>query len=773
MKNAANPGFSRKCALGRFGSLALLALCASQAAEARAQPGTTAGTTGDDRGTAAEPYVDRLIGGGTLQASVTEDSGKGRKSGGNIRSLTVELGGSRISPRSRITGVDTSQLDSVQKEAGISVSGRYQTQNFGTLGVDAQLRRGSQGGPLGSSSSNDWNGSVTLTSRELPLGDGWLADSALGTVTTPMIALVRRQTRFYLPVSPIMGAALTVNGYRKVSPAQSSNDPVPYTSVNLSVGEPGLLGGLRLSNFTGLSGLAISGGGQVELSPHWSAGVQAIAVEDTRDPYAVILQTGPFAYSVPKVSTQGMFGTLAFVEGNMRVQANAIWSNRTGSSAVPDIFSRDGNAAGALVDASLRSGRTVHSGGIYYFDPNLTWGTSAVLNNAYGAYYRLSSSTQRWRWTINLDAVDSVDGNGSSGVIVNGDLRRQLTFTTSVGLNSSLRVANGKTSTQVLGFVDFSTGLGTSRAEAGWGHDSVLDLYRVGFDQNWSLPAFFPAGSRLSTQVSYEHRRQSGASPDVQNGRLSEKDNSYGVAISAGAAPLPGVSLDATVAYNSNATSSATSIYGPLDSTGGPLGVLSSQQGEAFSATIVATARLSSNWSLSASYTDSTSNLTTRYGLPVFGSSPLGLTQGQVDELQRSSFHLRAGYLTLRYSVSAGRPQGALGMRQFPVGGVGNLEGRVFLDANDNRVREPSEAGVPGVVVILDGIQAVRTDQAGHYRFESVIDGMHRITVNTDALPLPWIVEADDKRGTGQPFSAITEIEVRSTRVLDIAASRE
>jgi hypothetical protein len=112
-------------------------------------------------------------------------------------------------------------------------------------------------------------------------------------------------------------------------------------------------------------------------------------------------------------------------------------------------------------------------------------------------------------------------------------------------------------------------------------------------------------------------------------------------------------------------------------------------------------------------------------------------------------------------------------LRQFPVGGTGNLEGRVFLDANDNRVREPSEPGVPGIVVILDGIQAVRTDQAGYYRFEGIIDGAHSITLNADTLPLPWFIESDDKHGSGMPFTATVDVGVRSSTRLDIAARRE
>ena len=569
MGDTVNPVL-RKCIRCGHDVLAILAVCTSFPAKANSEPASTS----DEQPTSPESYVDRLIDGGNLEPTITTDGEHGHNTKGNVRSLVIEMGGSRISPKSSITGVDTSQIDRVQEEAGISVSGRYQTENYGLLSIDAQLRRGSKSGPFGSSASDTWNGSVALSSRDLPLGDGWLVDSALGAVTTPMIALIRRQTRFYLPASPIMGGAVTFNGYRKFSKGQPSIDPEPFARINLAIGEPGLLGGLRLSDFTGLSGLSMAGGGQIELSSRWSAGVQAIAVKNTRDPYAVILQAAPSADAVPTVSSQGAFGTLAFSDGNVRVQANAIWSNRSSSNAGDDVFGRDKAGAGGLIDASYRNGRTVHSGGLYFFDPGLTWGTSAVLNNAYGAYYRLSSSSQRWRWTINLDAVDSVDGTGSSGVIMNADLRRKLTFSTSIGLNSSLRIANGQTSTQLLGFVDFATGLGASRAEAGWSHDPVSDLYRIGFDQNWSLPASLPAGSRFSTQVSYEHRSQSGESPYLLDGRLAEKADSFGVAISAGATPFLGIGLDATVAYNSNATSSATSIYGPLDSTGGALGIL-------------------------------------------------------------------------------------------------------------------------------------------------------------------------------------------------------
>lgn len=748
--------------------LALLSLGLSLPGSARADatdaPRARSGST---------PYVDRLIGDGKLEplTSVSEETATNTK--GNVRSLIVELGGSVISPRSSITGIDTSALDRVQREAGISVSGRYQTDNFGLLGFDAQLRRGSNSGPFGSTSVDSWSGSATLTSHDLPLGGGWLVDGALGTTSTPTIALVRQQTRFYLPASPILGGAVVLNGYRKTTPSQPGSEAKPFTTFNLSVGEPGLLGGLRLSDFTGLSGLAISGGGQIDLSSQWSAGMQAIAVRDTVDPYAVILQSTPSSSSKARVSSQGALGTIAFADNGFKIQANAIWTNRSGPNIVTDPLGAVRTAGGGWIDASYRSGRTYQSGGLYYFGPGLSWGTSALINNAYGGYYRLSTSSQRWRWTLNLDAADSVDGSSASGVVVNADARRKLNFTTSVGVNSTVRIANGQTSTQLLGYVEFPTRLGSSRAEAGWIHDAFSNLYRFDFNQNWSLPAWMPSGSRLSTQASYQRMRQSSNSPYLLDASSAQRSNSFGAAVSAGATPFSGINFDATIAYNSNGNSSASSVYGPVDSTGGALGILSSQQGQAFSATIVANVRLSSQWSLTASYTDTTSSLTSTYGLVGIYSSPLGLTPAQAIAAQRSSYHLRAGYLTLRYSVSAGRPRGMLGLREYPVGGTGVLEGHVYLDTNSNHDREPSEKGAPGIVVILDGIQAVRTDQSGYYRFDAVSDGPHRVTLNVDALPLPWVIEADDKRQTGAPYFASVNVGVRSTTNLDIAAQKE
>lgn len=751
------PSGRRRCAL-------LLLTAVGLAPGGAAHAGTT---PAEDDG---ESYADRLIADGDLEPITSIIRDKPSVTRGNPRSLNVELGGSRIVPRTSITGVDTARLDRVQEEVGVSVSGRYQTDNYGMIGLDAQLYRGIRSGPFGSPAGSDWSGSATLTSRGLPLGDGLTADSALGVVSTPPIDLMRRQSRFFLPTAPVRGGAVTLNAYRRLTPAQAAQEPSPYASLHLAIGQPGLLGGMRLSDFTQLSGLSIAGGGQIDVDPGVKIGFQAITLKDARDPYAVIFQPDENGSGQARYSSSAALGTVALAAGNLRLQANGIWSRRADSGGRNDSMEINDTAGGVWLDGNLRSGRTVHTGGVYYFEPRLMWGGAALLNNAYGGYYRLSASSQRWRWTVNLDAVDSVDGLATSGVIASVDARRKLSFDTSLGVNAIARVANGQTTLQLLGFIDFPTDLGTSRAEAGWSRDPVADIYRIGFNQSWALGAWLPAGSHLSTQVALDHRRQSEVLPDLPDVAMGEKSTSFAAAVSFGATPRSWFNLDATLAYNSNA-SSAVGAYGPFIGPANSAMLFSSRRGEAFSATVGAALQLSSTLSLTASYSDTTSSLTSRFGLPDLGQlPPFGIA---ADDARRSTFRLRAGYLTVRYSIASGQRNGRLGAREYPVGGTGNLEGHVYLDANDSRSREPSEAGVSGIVLILDGIQAVKTDSAGRYRFEGISDGPHRITLNVDALPLPWAIEADDKRGTGESYVADIDVGVRSTVRLDIAAARQ
>ena len=92
--------------------------------------------------------------------------------------------------------------------------------------------------------------------------------------------------------------------------------------------------------------------------------------------------------------------------------------------------------------------------------------------------------------------------------------------------------------------------------------------------------------------------------------------------------------------------------------------------------------------------------------------------------------------LVLRYEQSAGRASAPLGGA---IGtGAGSLSGSVYFDADANGRREASEAGVPGVTVILDRRFVARTDAQGRYEFPAVAAGEHVIEVSSDNVPLPW-----------------------------------
>ncbi len=80
------------------------------------------------------------------------------------------------------------------------------------------------------------------------------------------------------------------------------------------------------------------------------------------------------------------------------------------------------------------------------------------------------------------------------------------------------------------------------------------------------------------------------------------------------------------------------------------------------------------------------------------------------------------------YFVSV--PAGGGGVDPPPCEGLLNsISGYVYLDANNNGVRDAGEAGLAGVTIILDGPvqRTVVTDPDGSYRFEDLPDGVYEI----------------------------------------------
>jgi hypothetical protein len=748
---------------------------------AHAQTSKTSAASADRA--ALTTYTDRLIRNGDLAALTQESEDDRSGTTGHARSLIIEASVAQILPSSNTSGGLVDANSQAQNEFGVVVMGRYQTDNYGLLGLDASVRFASaQSGLAGKASARD--ALVTLSTRDFPLGGGLMADGSVGQVIESTIPLARDQSRFFLPISPLLGASLILRKLRPLDQNSSPDDPDVSSTLNLTIGEPGTLSGLHLRNFSQLGGILVTGGGQVTISPGISAGIQAILVNNTASPFAVQPQLGDDATSTNSTLTsQGVMASANFTGDNLRIQGNAIWTNLTeaGQAGIPNTVvgasaanGITGSARGAWIDGFYRSGKQSHAAGIYYFGPNLYWGTSTLVNNAYGAYYRFASSSQRWRWQFSLDGTGSVDGRTPSGGIASANVRRQVNFTTSVGISGTVRVANGTTASQLSVYSDFVSKLGSSRAELGWSQDANTQNYHLSATQAWKLPNWLPTGARLSTQFSYDHIVQTTVSTSSTLSQPAGRSNNFGIAVSAAADIFADVSIDGTIAYNTSASSSA-SIYGPIDATGVVSGNLVSQHGQAFSANLSVTARLSSRLSLWATLSDTSTSLYARYGLYQAVTSPLGLTAEQIARQQKSTLRLVAGYLTLRYSLSAGRMTGTLGRRAFAGSGSGNLAGTVFLDANSDSRKEPGEPGVAGIIVILDGIQATRTNTSGSYHFQNIAEGTHSVTVISDSLPLPWAIKNPGDPATvdvAREYQVNVEIGVRSDKTLDIAATR-
>jgi hypothetical protein len=162
--------------------------------------------------------------------------------------------------------------------------------------------------------------------------------------------------------------------------------------------------------------------------------------------------------------------------------------------------------------------------------------------------------------------------------------------------------------------------------------------------------------------------------------------------------------------------------------------------------------RINQQWTLSLNANE---NRGTAYRLPVLDplAPPLPAIPARSD---------RGIYVILRYQDRAGSSVVPLGGAAGQ--GAGTLAGRLFLDANENGVFEPSEQTAANVTVLLDGRFSTRTDSQGRFNFFAVAAGDHAIMVMPDNLPLPWTIE-EKKR------FAVT-VKTREASFVDIGATR-
>ena len=214
-------------------------------------------------------------------------------------------------------------------------------------------------------------------------------------------------------------------------------------------------------------------------------------------------------------------------------------------------------------------------------------------------------------------------------------------------------------------------------------------------------------------------------------GEVHVDDGALGFKLAGGGDLLRNLSWDGSI--SSNASNGASTTRGAY-------------------ANIGVTARLSSHWSMTASYFDNRNE--NRNLLPIAPLIPVPDTS----PVTRS----RAVFLSVRYEERAGTLSVPLGGA--PGGGAGSITGVLFLDANDNGMRDASEQGAPNVTVLLDGRFTTRTDSQGRYEFPLVSSGPHVVSVVPDNLPLPWVVGGNAQR--------VVTVRTRETATLDVEITR-
>jgi hypothetical protein len=116
----------------------------------------------------------------------------------------------------------------------------------------------------------------------------------------------------------------------------------------------------------------------------------------------------------------------------------------------------------------------------------------------------------------------------------------------------------------------------------------------------------------------------------------------------------------------------------------------------------------------------------------------------------------------VRYDWRAGAPTAPLGGGHGA--GAGRISGVLFLDDNDNGRQDAGETGAPGVVVLLNGRFAARTDAAGRFEFASVVAGNHSLSVVPDNLPLAWTVPLDTRYDLRVGVRGQTRVELPARR---------
>jgi SdrD B-like domain len=570
----------------------------------------------------------------------------------------------------------------------IGLGGFLDTPNHGALSVNANLV--GQRTDVAGLNAVTRGSTFRIDQRGLPLGDGWFANHSAGDINTGSTLLGRGLGRVALPTAPIRGVGgQWIQGDR--------------IDLNASVGRTGLFNGLDVSGFQTSGGQLASAGAQARLPLDASTGRGDAAVQfiDGRG----ISDTGG---SASRQDTSAMWAALSW-------EGRAPWSDALAAGGLPvgervgglrvqgnllrSASSRDGDATGVWADALWRTGLWRNTAGVFRFDPGLRWGSYALAGDLQGAYWQADFSSRRWQAGYTAELSDSVSGRTGTGLgsaigrsaFFNANGRYRIDSRDTVGAALSVRTLSTPGEAAALSW-DHLGGWGQTQWRGDFSRTGALRSGRVGFDHAWALS--MPA--TLNTSLAFE--RSAGLGMPSTSGVI------WGLIGTV--SPATGWTVDAAL-RGSRRSDGGSFIYSNVGLNWHAYG----------------------GWSVLLRYAESRG----QEPLAAAVLSSFAAATLQAQPLQQSS---RSVQLLLRYEGRAGSPG-------VPLGGVagagsGGISGTVFYDTDADGKRQASEAGVPGVTVLLDRRYVTRTDAQGRYEFPSVSADPHLLEISPDNVPLPW-----------------------------------
>ena len=618
----------------------------------------------------------------------------------------ISLGETSVSDASglaraiRIDGVvgtltqDSAAGHTHMNQEGAIVSAQWDTMSYGSWSFD-----GAAGTPLPPGYSNisgSAQPSFALIERGMPFDGNWQADAGLGDLNSPLIGLARQQPRFLLVSSPLEGLTTEWRG-----PSQ--------LQLVAGGGEPGVFQGLALPGWQPLGGSTATAGAEWSPAPQWALGAQAISTRDANLNLGVLDGVGaPSTFS----SSTGYL-TAAWAAGSSHAQFNLVEGTINGG----------GTSVGAWLDAGTTQGFFTHSGGLFYLQPNLAWGTQLMASDIEGGYYRMNYQSRRWLFDLGVDEALSVSGNSPNVTFLTGDTRYQLTRDSGIGGTANFSLSSGNTAYSVTGYLDDANSWGTGRAQLGYASAALERDVSATLQQSWHMPQ----GTRLATTLAVDQVHTTAQFGFEQMSTIAS------VALYGGGDFTSRVSVDGNIQW-------AQAIKG--------------NAAPSTSANLSLTWRISNSWSTLATYYENRIGTWTQLVV----NSPLTPPV----PTQLPSAGARGFFLTLRWQEARGSHFAPLG--GLPGMGAGRITGVIYLDANENGKLDAGEAGVANLTVILDGRYSVRTDANGRFDFPGVVAGHHVLSVPPDNLPLPWALGPNARREV--------DVSTRDTLEVDFGAVR-